>query len=324
MSSEINHLARAFDTTMKKDVWVYDADKTMILSCVECERRVCFKNGRIRKPHFAHHRQHAEDRQCTYLSKYNETQLHRDAKLCIKRLLQTSGFQLIFVHKCFTCGNFFDGLNVVGDQKSKVECEIHSRKLGRKAENWIADVVRFDPFLIVEVRVSHSTRTPRPDPWFEIQANDLVCQIPLINQSKTIRLTDVSRAKLCEKCTESKRQKVIKRWQLILERKSRANWNWYLLWINRTELKHIRDVEKKVEICRKWRMLLERRRKVKRNIIYLRENWTKLLIKKHTDSIEIPYDDKVFICLQCNHPEVNKSMDKDCAKCGQHCFRVVT
>ena len=60
------------------------ANKSNKYKCPFCERDVIFKNGKIKQPHFAHYK---SGNPCSYYEKPNETQIHKDAKLLMKTLL---------------------------------------------------------------------------------------------------------------------------------------------------------------------------------------------------------------------------------------------
>ena len=54
------------------------ANKNNKYKCPDCEKDVIFRNGKIKQPHFAHHK---SNNPCYYYDKPNETQIHKDAKL---------------------------------------------------------------------------------------------------------------------------------------------------------------------------------------------------------------------------------------------------
>ena len=60
------------------------ANKLNKYKCPCCEKDVIFRNGKIKKPHFSHKK---SDNPCNYYEKPNETQIHKDAKLLMKCLL---------------------------------------------------------------------------------------------------------------------------------------------------------------------------------------------------------------------------------------------
>ena len=53
------------------------------------KKDVIFRNGKIKQPHFAHHK---SDNPCYYYDKPCETQIHKDAKLLMKSLLDNNEF----------------------------------------------------------------------------------------------------------------------------------------------------------------------------------------------------------------------------------------
>jgi competence CoiA-like predicted nuclease len=67
--------------------------------CPSCEKDVMFRNGKIRLPHFAHCK---SLNPCHYYEKPSETQIHKDAKLRMKTILENKR-EIIFNRICQNC-----------------------------------------------------------------------------------------------------------------------------------------------------------------------------------------------------------------------------
>ena len=68
--------------------------------CIECNRDLVLCRGEIRVCHFRHR---TETIKCCYYNGPNETQIHKDAKLLLKMLLDRK-IPLSFIRKCTCCG----------------------------------------------------------------------------------------------------------------------------------------------------------------------------------------------------------------------------
>ena len=75
------------------------ADKKNKYKCPSCEKNVIFRNGKIKKPHFAHYK---SNNPCSYYEKPSESQIHKDAKLLMKTLLDRKRPINIY-RKCYYC-----------------------------------------------------------------------------------------------------------------------------------------------------------------------------------------------------------------------------
>ena len=75
------------------------ANKINKYKCPFCEKDVIFRNGKIKQPQFAHYK---SDNPCSYYEKPNETQIHKDAKLLMKTLLDNKN-KILFYRECYEC-----------------------------------------------------------------------------------------------------------------------------------------------------------------------------------------------------------------------------
>ena len=172
------------------------ANKKNIYVCPDCNKNVIVKKGNIKKHHFAHQ----ISNQCTYYTHPTESQIHKDAKLLMAYLLTKK--DIVFTRICKCCKNTYNILYHAFDD-TNVVLE-HRFTFCDKAK--IADVAVIDKLknilFLVEVYYTHKTdENDRPEPWVEINAQDLInieC-----NDNVTIKC---DRQTLCNICRNEKKQ----------------------------------------------------------------------------------------------------------------------
>lgn len=130
-------------------------------SCASCHQEVLLKSN---SAHFSH----TASTTCAYLnrdwSSQPESVLHKTCKELLKRRLE-EGVHLSV--KCKQCEHqLFSYQKEVGDVVT----------LEHSGSSWVADVAvsrNGSLYVILEVRVTHSTTNPRPEPWYEFVAKDM-------------------------------------------------------------------------------------------------------------------------------------------------------
>jgi len=157
------------------------AKKTNKYKCPCCERDVIFKNGKIKKPHFAHYK---SDNPCTYYEKPNESQIHKDAKLLMKTLLDNKRSINIY-RKCYYCEEE-DTTDTEVTYVSNIKPEEYKNntspvieyKFDYNNSKRSADVALLENNeikYIFEICYKNKTKEEnRPEPWFEINAETLI------------------------------------------------------------------------------------------------------------------------------------------------------
>jgi hypothetical protein len=199
----------ALDSKTNKYVTPFTAEKGREYKCIDCEQKVIFRKGTIRKVHFAHY---SPTNTCTYYEHPNESQLHKDAKLKIAEWLKSK--QKIEIYSsCPQCSvvpgsDECDETSI--EYKDRDEVIIEYRDPSNK---YVADValinggkVRY----IFEVKHTHATTTNvRPEPWYEFTTdrimaaeNELNDPDPLVNGDNTVTLTCVRQSinHYCDNC----------------------------------------------------------------------------------------------------------------------------
>lgn len=167
--------------------------------CPDCGNDLILRRGEVRIPHFAHCK---SDNPCNYYSHPSESQIHKDAKLLLKKLLE-SGYKITITRHCYNHtgpGEENDIYEIpTVDDTTKIMLEYRFNYNGPK----IADVAFIDdnkPICLFEICNTHRTlEGDRPEPWFEINALDI---IQLANQctNHIINIQCIRRTQ-CEDCS---------------------------------------------------------------------------------------------------------------------------
>lgn len=172
------------------------ANKIDKYDCPVCHEELILRQGKIRTRHFAHYKR---DDPCNYYSNPSESQIHNDAKMLLKTLLENKTM-INIIQTCDKCHEKEE--YEIGDT-SHISIEYRFEYNGTK----IADVAYTDHNQIVclfEIYNTHKTEDKnRPEPWYEIDAS---CLINKANSSHIDLLKiDCIRSILCEKCIKRKR-----------------------------------------------------------------------------------------------------------------------
>jgi len=184
------------------------ANKINKYKCPFCEKDVIFRNGKIKQPHFAHYK---SDNPCSYYEKPNETQIHKDAKLLMKTLLDNK--QQIFIERecnyCDTNGrpfNYSDDYEIFSNEYTENTKAYIEYKFKYNNSNKSADVALVENDKIKYIfEICHKNKTlenNRPEPWFEIKAEYLINKInsgEIIDEEGNISLECIRHYK-CDSC----------------------------------------------------------------------------------------------------------------------------
>ena len=184
------------------------ANKSNKYKCPFCEKDVIFRNGKIKQPHFAHYK---SNNPCSYYEKPNETQIHKDAKLLMKTLLDNK--KTIFIERecnyCDTNGrpfNYSDEYEIFSNEYTENTKAYIEYKFKYNNSNKSADVALVENDKIKYIfEICHKNKTlenNRPEPWFEIKAECLINKInsgEIIDEEGNIFLECIRHYK-CDSC----------------------------------------------------------------------------------------------------------------------------
>jgi hypothetical protein len=210
------------------------ADKNNKYKCPNCEKDVIFRKGKIKQPHFAHKK---SDNPCYYYDKPNESQIHKDAKLLMKKLLDNKTYISINV-RCKYCENrgcpYYDyegyDYNIFKDDYNENTKAVIEHNFKYNNSNRFADVAFLENNIvkcIFEIHYKNKTKdVNRPEPWFEIEAEDLINNINSIeNIDENGATIDCIRDFKCDECKlyEEEEKKKWNEYQDKLKRKQMHN-----------------------------------------------------------------------------------------------------
>lgn len=184
------------------------ANKINKYKCPFCNKDVIFRNGKIKQPHFAHYK---TDNPCSYYEKPNETQIHKDAKLLMKSLLDDK--KNIFIERecnyCDTNGrpfNYTDNYEIFSNEYTENTKAYIEYKFEYNNSKKSADVALIENNIIKYIfEICHKNKTlekNRPEPWFEIKAEYLINKInsgEIIDEDGNISLECIREHK-CDSC----------------------------------------------------------------------------------------------------------------------------
>jgi hypothetical protein len=171
--------------------------------CPECNKDLILVKGEVR----VHHFRHKVDTKtpCNHYNKPTETQIHKDAKILLKTLLERK-IPISFIRNCCECASRsiwkLPEINDTSIIKLEHRVEFNGTKIADVA--WINDDKLY---CIFEICNTHKTRNEnRPEPWFEIDAETLITNAN--DDSLTLlEVPCVRRQIICGKCREIKKQK---------------------------------------------------------------------------------------------------------------------
>lgn len=151
--------------------------------CPDCNNDVILRKGKQRIPHFAHYN---EEIKCDYYKNPSETQIHKDAKMLLKYIIDNN-YQIKFKRICKNecCFKKYKIKTINETSKIIIEHRFKFNNLPKIAD--VAYIEENNLSCIFEIFVTHKTEEyDRPEPWFEIDGNELL-QINL--DKKVIKLS---------------------------------------------------------------------------------------------------------------------------------------
>ena len=168
--------------------------------CPECNKDLILVQGDIRVHHFRHKVDSINP--CHHYSKPTESQIHKDAKMLMKTLLENKT-HIQFIRQCVSC-KITDEINLPEINEGSIITLEH--RFNYEDELRIADVAHtFNGEIkgIYEICNTHKTCSgDRPEPWVEIDANSLLTSVNTNNEPLIINCI---RCEKCEECIEKEK-----------------------------------------------------------------------------------------------------------------------
>jgi hypothetical protein len=164
-------LLGALDKETNKYVTPFEANKKKQYKCPECLKDLIIRKGDIKIHHFAHK---SEENKCIYYSSQSETQIHKDAKLLLKQIIENKT-NIQIIKNCLGCNNSINyNLPIFNDQY----CVKLEYGFNYNGSYKIADLVLLKDgqiIYIIEIVNTHKTAdADRPEPWYELNAKRLL------------------------------------------------------------------------------------------------------------------------------------------------------
>lgn len=163
--------------------------------CPECKKDLIVCKGSIKAHHFRH--KVSNQIPCHYYTDPTESQIHKDAKILLKTILDTK-ISVSICRECPSCNEYIEFKIPEINDKSVIKLEYRFDYNGKK----IADVAYIDNdklLYIFEIYNTHKTKNEnRPEPWFEIDAKKLI-QIANNTNSDGLIIPCI-RSEKCEDC----------------------------------------------------------------------------------------------------------------------------
>lgn len=205
----------AINKKTREYVYPKVANKKDKYVCPDCNKDLILCKGKKRIPHFRHKVDSVNP--CHHYSNPSESQIHKDAKILLKNLLERK-IPISFIRECCSC-KIVEEFEEIPEmtESSTIRMEYGFQYNDRQQ---IADVAYLDNdkiFTLFEICHTHKTRSEkRPEPWFEIDAEKL---IRLANDDSLTSLQiPCIRCEKCDECIEMENNKLLneKKYLLLL------------------------------------------------------------------------------------------------------------
>ncbi len=185
------------------------ANKKDKYSCPSCNKRLILCKGKVRSPYF----RHLVDKKvepCTHYSNPGESQIHKDAKLLLKTLLE-KGIEIYYKRTCCECG--CEEQYSIPVYNPKISNIILEHRFNYNGMMKIADVAYIDDnelLCLFEICNTHKTRNEnRPEPWCEFDAKTLI-ELGNNNDYTSNLIIPCIRTEKCDACVKKDELKILK------------------------------------------------------------------------------------------------------------------
>ena len=172
--------------------------------CPECNKDLILVQGEIRVHHFRHKVDSINP--CHHYSKPTESQIHKDAKMLMKTLLENKT-HIQFIRECVSC-KISAEINLPETTEGSIITLEH--RFNYYDELRIADVAHTlngEIKGIYEICNTHKTCSEnRPEPWVEIDANSLLTLVNTNTNNEPLIINCI-RCEKCEKCDKKQNDK---------------------------------------------------------------------------------------------------------------------
>lgn len=169
--------------------------------CPECGKDLVVVKGRIRAHHFRHKVDSVNP--CNYYNRPTESQIHKDAKMLMKTLLENK-IPIQFMRGCVSCKSCAEIALPEMSEESVISLEHRFDYNGGSKIADVAHTIGGEIKGIYEICHTHKTRAEnRPEPWVEIDASSLLAAANAGGESLRI---NCARLEKCSECVEKDRK----------------------------------------------------------------------------------------------------------------------
>jgi hypothetical protein len=196
-NSAMTHLSMgAINTQTGAYVQPKHANKDNDYECPFCSKRVIIRQGEVRCHHFAHTQ---SDNPCAYYDSPSESQIHKDAKMLMKDLLERK-IPISILRPCTSCPD--PDIFPIPEMTETSEIQLEYR-FDHNRSTKIADVAYIDCNELVSIFEIYNTHKTHPDnrsePWFEINATVLIKLAAVHDYDSPLEIPCIRR-EACEEC----------------------------------------------------------------------------------------------------------------------------
>jgi len=183
--------------------------------CPDCNKDLVLCQGNVRIHHFRHKTE--KENKCTYYDKPSEAQVHKDAKLLLKKLLEDKR-NIKFTRNCECCDDNFTVDNIPEMQtnsKIVVEYRFNFNNSVKSAD--VAHIINNKLISVFEIYNTHKTKdTDRPEPWYEISASELIETVNEVGEtSSELNIRCIRQKGRCNECLLKEQKKKERKEHLI-------------------------------------------------------------------------------------------------------------
>jgi hypothetical protein len=314
------------------------ANKINKYKCPFCEKDVIFKNGKIKQAHFSHYNKST----CSYYKKPNETQIHKDAKLLMKSLLDNKCSIKIY-RKCYYCYEKPEEfLNITCEEYNNynaiIEYKFNYNNSNRSAD--VALLKNMEIKYIFEICYTNKTKEEnRPEPWFEIKAETLINDTNSgknLNEKGEIEIECIRDYK-CVCCKRKQEYEINKREEYEIRKRQEYEINKRNDLLKekeeiseKNELLNMRNQDERTIQIEKALELKKEKERIEREIIIIKQT-EQLEREKEFMRIFLEKDKKCNVCninyCKCNNPnfiknKYNKTICNFCIKYKCICVKI--